>query len=262
MIAPAAASEQALREIAVRGYTIVPDVVDAAGCDALREELVRAIGEDLVRWRGNPHYRDANMVMNLMTRGDALLRLLEHPVIHAFACSLLGPHNILFAFTSSSMPPGGTNFARRIHVDAPRWIPDYVTNVGFTLALDDFHQENGAMSVLPGSHRSPETPDDATFEAGADVLLPRAGSMIVFNARTFHRGGVNATARARHAVTMNVCRPYMRQQFDYPRLVAPELVARLGPVGRRFLGFDVRMPASLEEYYVAPDERRYKAGQG
>jgi len=252
----------ALREIDDRGFTVVPGVIDAAEIAALREELERAIADDLARWGGNPHYRDAHMVMNLMTRGDAFLRLLENPAIHTYASALLGPTCILFAYTSSSMPPGGTNFSRRVHVDAPRWIPGYPTNVGFTLALDDFSEENGAMSVLPESHLSPATPDDATFDAHAETVLPRAGEMIVFNARTFHRGGVNRTARARHAVTMNVCRAYMRQQFDYPRLVAPELVERLGPVGRRFLGFDVRMPASLSEYYVAEDERMYKAGQG
>ena len=262
MIAPPIGTDAALREIAERGFAVVPCLTDLSEIATLRAELEHAIAEDLARWQGNPHYHDAHMVMNLMTRGDAFLRLLEHPAIHAYAAALLGPTCILFAYTSSSMPPGGTNYARRVHVDAPRWIPGYPTNVGFTLALDDFRVENGAMSVMPGSHLAPDAPDGATFDAHAEVVLPRAGEMIVFNARTFHRGGVNHTARARHAVTMNVCRAYMRQQFDYPRLVAPELVARLGPIGRRFLGFDVRMPASLAEYYVPEDERLYKDGQG
>ncbi|MDB5042077.1 MAG: Phytanoyl-CoA dioxygenase [Candidatus Eremiobacteraeota bacterium] len=262
MIETRSVPDAALRAIAERGFAVVPAVTGPADVAALRTDLERAIGEDLVRWKTNPHYRDANMVMNLMTRGDSFLQLLENPVIHAYASALLGPACILFAYTSSSMPAGGTNYARRVHVDAPRWIPGYVTNVGFTLALDDFMIENGAMSLLPGSHLVPEAPDDATFDADAETPLPRAGEMIVFNARTFHRGGVNRTNRIRHAVTMNVCRPYMRQQFDYPRLVSAELFDRLGPVGRRFLGFDVRMPTSLEEYYVPEDARLYKAGQG
>jgi ectoine hydroxylase-related dioxygenase (phytanoyl-CoA dioxygenase family) len=85
---------------------------------------------------------------------------------------------------------------------------------------------------------------------------------VLFNARLWHAGGENRTDRARHALTLNVCRSYMRQRFDYPRLVPPEAIAALGPVGRRFLGFDVRMPVSLEEYYVPPEHRLYKAGQG
>jgi ectoine hydroxylase-related dioxygenase (phytanoyl-CoA dioxygenase family) len=50
--------------------------------------------------------------------------------------------------------------------------------------------------------------------------------------------------------------------FDYPRLVPKEVVDQLGEVGRRFLGFNVRVPTSLEEYYVPEDQRLYKAGQG
>lgn len=83
-----------------------------------------------------------------------------------------------------------------------------------------------------------------------------------FNARTWHMGGVNQTDRPRHAVTMNVCRSYMRQRFDYPRLVSPEIANQLGEVSRRFLGFNVRMPTSLEEYYLPEESRLYKANQG
>ena len=75
-------------------------------------------------------------------------------------------------------------------------------------------------------------------------------------------GGLNRTDDPRHAVTINACRSFMRQRFDYPRLVPAELVAQLGPVGRRFLGFDVRVPTSLEEYYVPEEHRLYKGGQG
>jgi hypothetical protein len=54
----------------------------------------------------------------------------------------------------------------------------------------------------------------------------------------------------------------MRQRFDYPRLVGEETLAHVGETGRRFLGFDVRMPATLEEYYLPEEQRLYKAGQG
>src|SRR3981081_1037132 len=113
MIPAARNAGSALREIAERGFTIVPCITGAAQIAELRAELERAIAQDLARWQGNPHYHDAHMVMNLMTRGDAFLQLLEHPAIHAYASALLGSTCILYAYTSSSMPPGGTNYARR-----------------------------------------------------------------------------------------------------------------------------------------------------
>jgi ectoine hydroxylase-related dioxygenase (phytanoyl-CoA dioxygenase family) len=160
------------------------------------------------------------------------------------------------------MPPGGANYSHRIHVDSPRFIPNYPTNMGVMLALDDYSLENGATYFLPGSHLSDRVPSEQEFFAGAERPLPRAGDAVVFNARTWHMGGQNRTDRARHAVTMNVCRSYMRQRFDYPRLVPEEIVATLGPVGRRFLGFHVRMPTSLHEYFVPPEQRLYLANQG
>ena len=73
---------------------------------------------------------------------------------------------------------------------------------------------------------------------------------------------MNHTSRPRHALTVNYCRSFMRQHFDFPRMIPPEDAAALSPTLRRVLGFDVRMPASLDEYYVEEADRLYKANQG
>jgi len=261
MIAPVAAPEESLNELRTRGFTITRGVVSRAQLYELKEALETAIAEDLEAWRGR-QYTDAHMVLNLMTRGKPFVRLLENEILHAYLSPLLGETCILYAYTSSSMPPGGTNYSRRVHVDCPRVIPGYITNVGVTLALDDFTEENGAMELLPGSFVREDAPREDEFNANAELACPRAGDAIVFNARTWHRGGINRTGAYRHAVTMNVCRSYMRQQFDYPRLVTAEVVDALGPLGRRFLGFNVRMPVSLDEYYVPAEQRLYQPNQG
>jgi len=256
-----AASPEKLAEIDDRGFAIVEAALCLEECAVLKEHLQHCIDEDEARWAGQP-YRDRWMVYNLMTRGAPFARLLEHPVLHDYLNPLLGATCILYAYTSSSMPPHGTNYSHRVHVDCPRFIPGYVTNVGVMFILDDFTIENGATYFLPGSHKSPWVPSVEEFRRSAVRVFPRAGDLVFFNARTFHMGGHNMTDRPRHAITMNCCRSYMRQQFDYPRLVSPEIVASLGEVGRRFLGFNVRMPSSLEEYYVPEEQRLYKANQG
>ena len=72
----------------------------------------------------------------------------------------------------------------------------------------------------------------------------------------------NRTGQPRHALTVNYCRSFMRQHFDFPRMITADRAATLSPVLRRVLGFDVRMPTSLDQYYVDPEDRLYKAGQG
>lgn len=244
------------------GFAVIPEVLPRDEALGMRPLLQQAINDDLKRWAGAPGYVDGWMVHNLMVRGRPFLRLLENPALHAYLDEMLSDTCIIYAYTSSSMPPGGTNYSRRIHVDSPRIIPDYVTNVGITLALDDFTEENGATEMLPGSQQRADPPGNEEFERTAVSLMPKAGQAIIFNARIWHRGGINRSGAPRHAVTINACRSFMRQRFDYPRLVSQTLLDELGPVGRRFLGFNVRVPTCLEEYYVPEERRLYKAGQG
>jgi ectoine hydroxylase-related dioxygenase (phytanoyl-CoA dioxygenase family) len=251
-----------LQELTDEGVALVPAVLPRQEALDLRTLLQTAIDEDLARWCGAPGYIDQWMVHNLMVRGEPFLMLLENPVLHSYLSPVLTDTCILYAYTSSSMPPKGSNFSRRIHVDSPRLIPGYPTNVGVLIALDDFNDDNGPTEFLPKSQWRADVPTVEEFESKCVRLYPKAGDACFFNARTYHRGGVNLTTRPRHAISLNVCRSYMRQRFDYPRLVTPELVDKLGPLGRRFLGFNVRVPTSLEEYYVAPEKRLYLSGQG
>jgi ectoine hydroxylase-related dioxygenase (phytanoyl-CoA dioxygenase family) len=126
------------------------------------------------------------------------------------------------------------------------------------MALDDFTVDNGATYFMPCSQNSAETPSDAEFMTRAERVFPRAGDAVFFNARTFHMGAANSSKKPRHALTMNVCRSYMRQLFDYPRMVPQDVVDALGDVGRRFLGFNVRMPTTLEEYYATRAKQTQK----
>lgn len=260
MIAQTHPSEEKLQEISARGFTVISDVVSQDVVPSLRDELQRCIYDDLERF-GVDH-PDAWMVHNLMVRSSLFAQLLENPTVHAFLSAILSDTCILYAYTSSSMKPRGSNYSHRIHVDSPRFIPGYVTNLGVVLALDDFHDANGATWFLPGSHTRPEAPSEDEFFANAKRVYPKSGDAVVFNARTWHFGGNNTTDNPRHAITMNVCRSYMRQRFDYPRLVPSHVVQSLGQIGRRFLGFNVRMPTSLDDYYLSGDQRLYKPNQG
>jgi ectoine hydroxylase-related dioxygenase (phytanoyl-CoA dioxygenase family) len=249
-----------IEEIQQRGFAVVSGLLPEKDVPELKAELEKCIREDLERY--GKSYVDAWMVQNLMVRGAPFVKVLENEILHAYLSALLTDTCIVYAYTSSSMPAGGSNYSHRVHVDCPRLIPGYMTNVGVMMALDDYSDANGATWFLPGSQTRADTPSKEEFLANARRVYPKAGDAVIFNARTFHMGAVNTTDKPRHAITMNVCRSYMRQRFDYPRLVPKDIIDGLGDVGRRFLGFNVRMPVSLEEYYVPEAQRLYKANQG
>jgi ectoine hydroxylase-related dioxygenase (phytanoyl-CoA dioxygenase family) len=168
---------------------------------------------------------------------------------------VLGDGCIIYAYTSSSMPPRGANFSTRIHVDCPRLIPGYITNMGATILLDDFTEENGATWFLPESQTRLVAPADSEFYESARRVIAPAGSVFYFNARLWHAGGQNNTSRWRHALTINMCRPYMKQRIDIPRAMAHLIPESLPRRIQQKLGFFSQPPAGYEEYF-APEGKR------
>lgn len=254
-------TEENVAEVHQDGFTIVRDAIDQAIVLDARTRLARLVAEQ--RENATDATRvDDYMVHNPFVLDTAFLALLEHPAIVEVLDEFLSDTSILYACTTSSMPSGGTNYSHRIHVDSPRVIPGYISQMGIIIPLDDFTEDNGATYMLPSSFERVEPVSEAEFFANAVRVLPRRGDLVVLNPRTWHLGGENHTDEDRHAVTLSACRSFMRQRFDYPRLIDRELAETLSPTLRRLLGFNVRVPASLEEYYVPEDQRLYKAGQG
>lgn len=247
--------------MATRGYSVVPAMIVPSHCERLKAVLSSV----LAAYRPGPTQQSQNdqyLMHDLLCRDPIFGHLLEDPRLQELLAPILGASWIMYAFTSSSLPPHGTNYGNRVHVDGPRWVPGYSFNVGVMWALDDFTDDNGATQVLPGSHHSSETPSAEFFERSAVRLTCAAGSMILFDGRLFHRAGDNGTAAWRHALTMNACRSFMKQRFDWVRFVPAPISDALNGQARRIIGFDTRLPTSLEEFFLPEERRLYKPGQG
>ena len=241
------------------GVVIVKELLHHSEVAALRSALETALAEDDALY--GPDYKFRGMVHALMTRGSSFINLLGHAKVRLISQSLIGHGCIIHAYNSSSMPPGASNYSRSIHVDSPRLVPGYITNIGMTIALTPFTANNGGMSIIPGSFRRTTSPTEMEFSAQALQPPLDAGDMIVFNSRCWHRGGENHTDRWRHSVTLNVCRAYMRQQFDYPKMLEQLGISDISDDIRQFLGYYVRMPISLAEFQLPAAQRPYRPGQ-
>ena len=53
----------------------------------------------------------------------------------------------------------------------------------------------------------------------------------------------------------------MKQRMDWVRFIPEEISSRLNARARRVIGYDTRVPTTLEEFFVPEDQRLYKAGQ-
>jgi ectoine hydroxylase-related dioxygenase (phytanoyl-CoA dioxygenase family) len=249
--------QQFIEGIQSNGYAILHDILPRQVLEPLKAELADAIGkeEDYRRRNLVPSHR--GMVLLCSIYGGKLVDVLDSESLMRPFERVLGEGCIVYAYTSSSMPPGDSNYSGRVHVDSPRIIPGYLTNMGATILLDDFTEENGATWFLPGSQGRASAPSDEEFYANAKRVIAPAGSVFYFNARLWHAGGKNRSDRWRHALTINMCRPYMKQRIDIPRAMAHLNHQAYPPRVRQKLGFLAQTPASYDEYYAPPDQRKF-----
>ena len=57
-------------------------------------------------------------------------------------------------------------------------------------------------------------------------------------------------------------KPFYKPQFDHPRVLGYDLGDSFSSYLRQVLGYESRIPASLDEWYKQPKQRFYKGGQG
>jgi ectoine hydroxylase-related dioxygenase (phytanoyl-CoA dioxygenase family) len=169
---------------------------------------------------------------------------------------------ILYSCTSTLLKPKQNLFTCEIHTDMPRLVPGYHLGLLMTLACDDFTEQNGATYYLPGSHHTLNPPSKEEFYSGAVRVTRKAGDAVFFHPRVWHAGGVNHTDTDRVGCTVYAVRSWMKQRFDYPRMVSEDVLSVVGDRGRAFLGFNSRVPASMQEFYRRPEDRLYRPNQG
>ena len=252
-------SSEQIKNFDTEGYLVVEKFEHPSFCEKIRKELRTAIEAERNLY---PNAFDSGMVHNCFMHGASMRIHLESKKLRSITDTLLCKNAIIYAYQASSLPPESSNYGSRIHVDCPRFIPGYRTNLGYILALQDFTAENGATWVLPSSHLSPQIPDESVFNIGSIQLKCKKGDAIFFDARLVHKAGSNHTKGWRHAITINFCRPFMRSRFDFPKLIKDSpWLTDLNTSARKFLGFDVRMPSTIDEFYRPPHERLYLPNQ-
>ncbi len=244
-------------QIHTQGYAIVPEVLDADFISQAKVALSQAI-EAEASFHGGTQYKDYGMVMLCALYDKIFIDLFDNPRLTGVFNAVLGEGCIVYAYTSSSMPPNKTNYSRRIHVDSPRIIPNYITNMGATILLDDFTEDNGATYFLPFSQTKAEQPTDEEFYQQGKRVIAKAGTVWFFNARVWHAGGQNLTQQWRHALTINMCRSWMKQRIDIPRAMQNIDMTSVSQEAKQKLGFLAQVPANYEEYYAPPELRKFQ----
>jgi ectoine hydroxylase-related dioxygenase (phytanoyl-CoA dioxygenase family) len=200
------------------GYLAVPRLLDADRVEALRRvtaafvERSRAVTKSDAIFDLDPRHTAAAPILRRIKNpadNDPLYRWLslESPIVDVVT-ELLGP-SIRFHHSKLNLKGGHVGAPVEVHQDAAFYphSNDDVLAVG--LLLDDATEANGAMSVLPGSHRGPihthfdaqgrfvgcmRDEDIARLDRSPAVLLALpAGSIHIHHYRLVHWSAPNTS---------------------------------------------------------------------
>lgn len=252
-----------MRRLETAGWVVVADVLESALVEVLARELEPAL-------RLRQEIRERNRVEG---SNDGTLHhlLMDHPCFMEILGMLEQFDPLLRKYFSGNYvlnSYGGvvnrrdtTAYVHAIHRDI-RFSADakrFMLNV--LVMLDAFTLDNGATHLLSGSQLLREKPDQVDFFARSDRAIGTRGSILLFDSRLWHATGQSRVDTPRRALTLTFTSPFFKPQLDYPRLVGLESASSLTPFLRQVIGFNARVPASLDEYYVPVERRFYQRGQ-
>jgi len=156
------------------------------------------------------------------------------------AARVVGQPFRLSAMHARTLRPGAS--AQELHVDVPR-TSDAWPMLGLIFMVDEFRADNGATRFVPGSHRRAELPEDVIADrlaSHADEVLAcgPAGSVILFDASTWHGHTANTSAAGRRSLQATFIPRAGRAATDFVARMQPETRARLSPIARYLIGLD------------------------
>lgn len=205
------------------------------------EALFEAEGENAgSEFRQEPNVR---RLANMVAKGEVFERIVSHPEILEYVGSVLRPRFKLSSLNARSANPH-SHSRQPLHVDMGL-LPDArgyaVCNTVWM--LDEFTSENGALRVVPGSHkwgRRPQDvlPDPESVHPEEILVTAPAGTVVIMNAHLWHGGTENRTGAPRRALHGFYCRHDIPQQQYQKALIPAEVQARFSPAVREVLALD------------------------
>ncbi len=246
-----------------RGWFLFEDVVDALLIQDLIADLERAY--EIRRPIQIANGVDANTegtAHHLLADGKSFLELMKRAYLDEYLKSFFEGNYILNTFGGNLNLRKQFTYASVVHRDVRTYTREIKFLLNIIVMLDDFTLDNGATHLLSGSHLKKDKPGDEEFFAQADRAVGKSGSIVFWDSNIWHAAGENKTDSPRRSLSLIYSKPFMKQQFDYPRSVGYEAADSYSEDFRQIVGFNARVPATLEEWYQPPEKRFYKKDQG
>lgn len=249
--------------LATAGWTVVPKLFSVELADSLIEALGPSLTlRDDIRRRNGVLENSAGTLHHVLMDSPCYVELLARfEVLEPLFKAFFGGNFILNSYGGVINERDLHAYVQNVHRDIRFGSDSRRFMLNALVMLDDFTLDNGATHILSHSQNLQQQPDDATFFAQTSRATGQRGSVLLFDSRMWHAGGRNVTDQPRRALTLTFTSPFFKPQLDYARLFGYDKFGDCNTWMRQVLGFNARVPESLEQFYVPVAERFYQRGQ-
>lgn len=229
-------------ELTTDGVTVFPGVITAPQLASMR----RVIDHYLEQPPSAYTHPDRIRGVNLMSWHPVFGQVATHPLLLRTVERILGDDCVLSSCNFAARRQGGGR--QVLHRDTQIWGPSmpfmpFPVGIQTAWCIDDFTTDNGATHIVPGSH----VIASLSANPGEIQVVAPAGSVIAYDAQTFHSGGSNQTPCLRRAVFAFYIRSWLKPQADLKRSFPASEVNLASPQLQRLLGFQRQAPIELRD---------------
>ena len=246
-----------LEEIEAHGFTVIlPEQIgDPRLFEQTKKALLR-VAEEFTRVRPNietgEHGFTENMGTNqaqnwffgFLEKDPIFEEIIQHPLTLPLIDYYLGPGCLLSAFNGivKWQDPVGYGDTLGFHADTHLYpfepLPDPPMVFNTNWCLTDYTKDDGALAVVPGSHKLRRHPKPGEGVDQAIAVEAPVGSVIVFHGTLWHGAFPRINPGLRLAVTAYYSAFYCRPQEHFPGRISEESLVRNGERFRQLLKID------------------------